>query len=215
MLYGAHHPEGGLSPDQLLQAMYDPLPVCVGPGKKTTAILAATFDWTPVRIFGGCWRKRLDLLEIPELRYLCRLSGAGTGPGDAFHLSPLWRRGRRNSRPQAFLTAGIVFYENRQDGGTAGAELGLKRLDVEAEQKPATKRWLRRKRPLEISIAIDYTIPRPLGWQGTAGAWIQGGAGISGLGYSGGAGRLRVAQEPSGLMLIATTQPQLRLKSRK
>ena len=50
-------------------------------------------------------------------------------------------------------------------------------------KEPATSAGWRRKRPLEISIAIDYTIAPPMGRQAAAVAWIQGGAGISGLGW--------------------------------
>ena len=99
------------------------------------------------------------------------------------------------------------------------AELGLARLDIHAEQKSCDEALARAKAAVgEMPIAIDYTLhPRPLG---LARLLLEHGFKVERVYLD------SVTQEEQDdfawlrenrpeLMLIATTQPQLRLKSRE
>ena len=214
----------GLSPDQRLRkAMYDPLPVCPA-REKTAAILGSDF-----RLDAGADLRRMleesgwTLLEIQNYdTYAGYLE-----LGQAQVMLSTFPRGQdgaeetanRLGRRQFYLPGSFSYAEIARMEERLAAELGLKRLDVEAEQRACDEALAEAKASIgEISIAIDYTLhPRPLG---LARLLLEHGFKVERVYLD------SVTQEEQDdfawlrenrpeLMLIATTQPQLRLKFRE
>lgn len=214
----------GLSPDQRLRkAMYDPLPVCPA-REKTAAILGSDFrldagadlrrmleesGWTLLEIQN--YDTYADYLELGQAQVM--LSTFPRGQYGAEETAN--RLGRRHF----YLPGSFSYGEIARMEEQLAAELGLKRLDVEVEQRACDEALAEAKAAVgEISIAIDYTLhPRPLG---LARLLLEHGFKVERVYLD------SVTQEEQDdfawlrenrpeLMLIATTQPQLRLKSRE
>ncbi len=214
----------GLSPDQRLRkAMYDPLPV--GPAReKTAAILGSDF-----RLDAGADLRRMleesgwTLLEIQNYDTYADYLELGQAQV-MFSTFPRGQYGaektaKRLGRRQFYLPGSFSYAEIARMEEQLAAELGLKRLDVEAEQKTCDEALAEAKAAIgEMPIAIDYTLhPRPLG---LARLLLEHGFRVERVYLD------SVTQEEQDdfawlrencpeLMLIATTQPQLRLKSRE
>ena len=214
----------GLSPDQRLRkAMYDPL--TVGPAReKTAAILGSDF-----RLDAGADLRRMleesgwTLLEIQNYDTYADYLELGQAQV-MFSTFPRGQYGaektaKRLGRRQFYLPGSFSYAEIARMEEQLAAELGLKRLDVEAEQKTCDEALAEAKAAIgEMPIAIDYTLhPRPLG---LARLLLEHGFRVERVYLD------SVTQEEQDdfawlrencpeLMLIATTQPQLRLKSRE
>lgn len=214
----------GLSPDQRLRkAMYDPLPV--GPAReKTAAILGSDF-----RLDAGADLRRMleesgwTLLEIQNYDTYADYLELGQAQV-MFSTFPRGQYGaeetaKRLGRRQFYLPGSFSYAEIARMEEQLAAELGLKRLDIEAEQKACDEALAEAKAVIgEMPIAIDYTLhPRPLG---LARLLLEHGFKVERVYLD------SVTQEEQDdfawlrenrpeLMLIATTQPQLRLKSRE
>ena len=126
---------------------------------------------------------------------------------------------KRLGRRQFYLPSSFSYAEIARMEEQLAAELGLKRLNIEAEQKACDEALTEAKAVIgEMPIAIDYTLhPRPLG---LARLLLEHGFRVERVYLD------SVTQEEQDdfawlrenrpeLMLIATTQPQLRLKSRE
>ena len=214
----------GLSPDQRLRkAMYDPLPV--GPAReKTAAILGSDF-----RLDAGADLRRMleesgwTLLEIQNYDTYADYLELGQAQV-MFSTFPRGQYGaeetaNRLGRRQFYLPGSFSYAEIARMEEQLAAELGLKRLDIEAEQKTCDEALAEAKAAIgEMPIAIDYTLhPRPLG---LARLLLEHGFKVERVYLD------SVTQEEQDdfawlrenrpeLMLIATTQPQLRLKFRE
>lgn len=214
----------GLSPDQRLRkAMYDPLPV--GPAReKTAAILGSDF-----RLDAGADLRRMleesgwTLLEIQNYDTYADYLELGQAQV-MFSTFPRGQYGaeetaNRLGRRQFYLPGSFSYAEIARMEEQLAAELGLKRLDIEAEQKACDEALAEAKAAIgEMPIAIDYTLhPRPLG---LARLLLEHGFRVERVYLD------SVTQEEQDdfawlrenrpeLMLIATTQPQLRLKFRE
>lgn len=214
----------GLSPDQRLRkAMYDPLPVCPS-REKTAAILGSDFRLTA----GADLRRMLEesgwtLLEIQNYDTYADYLELGqsqvmlsTFPRGQYGAE---KTANRLGRRQFYLPGSFSYAEIARMVERLAAELDLKRLDIEAEQKACDEALARAKAVIgEMTIAIDYTLhPRPLG---LARLLLEHGFKVERVYLD------SVTQEEQDdfawlrenrpeLMLIATTQPQLRLKSRE
>lgn len=214
----------GLSPDQRLRkAMYDPLPV--GPAReKTAAILGSDF-----RLAAGADLRRMleesgwTLLEIQNYDTYADYLELGQAQV-MFSTFPRGQYGaeetaNRLGRRQFYLPGSFSYAEIARMEEQLAAELGLKRLDIEAEQKACDEALAEAKAAIgEMPIAIDYTLhPRPLG---LARLLLEHGFKVERVYLD------SVTQEEQDdfawlrenrpeLMLIATTQPQLRLKFRE
>ena len=214
----------GLSPDQRLRkAMYDPLPV--GPAReKTAAILGSDF-----RLDAGADLRRMleksgwTLLEIQNYDTYADYLELGQAQV-MFSTFPRGQYGaeetaNRLGRRQFYLPSSFSYGEIARMEEQLAAELGLKRLDIEAEQKACDEALAEAKAAIgEMPIAIDYTLhPRPLG---LARLLLEHGFKVERVYLD------SVTQEEQDdfawlrenrpeLMLIATTQPQLRLKFRE
>ena len=214
----------GLSPDQRLRkTMYDPLPLCPA-REKTAAILGSDFrldagadlrrmlensGWTLLEIQN--YDTYADYLELAQAQVML-----STFPRGQYGTEETAKRlGRKHFYlPGSFSYAEIARMEER-----LAAELGLKCLDIEAEQKACDEALEQAKAAIgEMPIAIDYTLhPRPLG---LARLLLEHGFHVERVYLD------SVTQEEQDdfqwlrenrpeLMLIATTQPQLRFKSRE
>lgn len=213
----------GLPPDQRLRkTMYDPLPVCPA-REKTAAILGSDF-----RLDAGADLRRMlensgwTLLEIQDRHTYASYLEMGqaqvilsTFPRGQYGAEKTAKRlGRRHFYlPGSFSYAEIARMEEQ-----LAAELGLKRLDIEAEQKACDEALEQAKAAIgEVPIAIDYTLhPRPLG---LARLLLEHGFRVERVYLD------AVTQEEQEdfkwlqenwpeLLLVATTQPQLRMKPR-
>lgn len=214
----------GLSPDQRLRkAMYDPLPVGLA-REKTAAILGSDFrldagadlrrmleesGWTLLEIQN--YDTYADYLELGQARVMFSTFPRGQYGAE--------ETANRLGRRQFYLPGSFSYGEIARMEEQLAAELGLKRLDVEVEQKTCDEALAEAKAAIgEMPIAIDYTLhPRPLG---LARLLLEHGFKVERVYLD------SVTQEEQNdfawlrenrpeLMLIATTQPQLRLKSRE
>lgn len=214
----------GLSPDQRLRkAMYDPLPVCPS-REKTAAILGSDFrldagadlrrmleesGWTLLEIQN--YDTYVDYLELGQAQVMLSTFPRGQYGAE--------KTAKRLGRPHFYLPGSFSYGEIAQMERRLAAELDLKRLDIEAEQKACDEALEQAKAVIgEMTIAIDYTLhPRPLG---LARLLLEHGFRVERVYLD------SVTQEEQDdfawlrenrpeLMLIATTQPQLRLKSRE
>ena len=214
----------GLSPDQRLRkAMYDPLPVCPA-REKTAAILGSDFrldagadlrrmleesGWTLLEIQN--YDTYADYLELGQAQVMLSTFPRGQYGAE--------KTAKRLGRRHFYLPGSFSYAEIARMEEQLAAELGLERLDIEAEQRACDEALARAKAAIgEISIAIDYTLhPRPLG---LARLLLEHGFKVERVYLD------SVTQEEQDdfawlrenrpeLMLIATTQPQLRLKSRE
>lgn len=214
----------GLSPDQRLRkAMYDPLPVCPS-REKTAAILGSDFrldagadlrrmleesGWTLLEIQN--YDTYVDYLELGQAQVMLSTFPRGQYGAE--------KTAERLGRPHFYLPGSFSYGEIAQMERRLAAELDLKRLDIEAEQKACDEALTEAKAAIgEMPIAIDYTLhPRPLG---LARLLLEHGFRVERVYLD------SVTQEEQDdfawlrenrpeLMLIATTQPQLRLKSRE
>ncbi len=213
----------GLSPDQRLRkTMYDPLPVCP-PREKTAAILGSDFRLED----GADLRRMLEnsgwaLLEIQNYSSYADYLKLG----QAEVMLSTFPRGRygaeetakRLSRRYFDMPGSFSYEEIARLEETLAAELGLVRLDDEAERKSCEKALEQAKAVIgEMPIAIDYTLhPRPLG---LARLLLEHGFRVERIYLD------AVTQEEQEdfrwlqnhtpeLLLIATTQPQLRMRKR-
>lgn len=214
----------GLSPDQRLRkAMYDPLPV--GPAReKTAAILGSDFrldasadlrrmleesGWTLLEIQN--YNTYADYLELGQAQVMFSTFPRGQYGAE--------ETANRLGRRQFYLPGSFSYGEIARMEEQLAAELGLKCLDIEAEQKTCDEALAEAKAAIgEMPIAIDYTLhPRPLG---LARLLLEHGFKVERVYLD------SVTQEEQDdfawlrenrpkLMLIATTQPQLRLKFRE
>lgn len=214
----------GLSPDQRLRkAMYDPLPVCPS-REKTAAILGSDFrldagadlrrmleesGWTLLEIQN--YDTYADYLELGQAQVMLSTFPRGQYGAE--------KTAKRLGRRQFYLPSSFSYAEIARMEEQLAAELGLKRLNIEAEQKACDEALTEAKAVIgEMPIAIDYTLhPRPLG---LARLLLEHGFKVERVYLD------SVTQEEQDdfawlrenrpeLMLIATTQPQLRLKSRE
>ena len=214
----------GLSPDQRLRkAMYDPLPVCPS-REKTAAILGSDFrldagadlrrmleesGWTLLEIQN--YDTYADYLELGQAQVMLSTFPRGQYGAE--------KTAKRLGRRQFYLPSSFSYAEIARMEEQLAAELGLKRLNIEAEQKACDEALTEAKAVIgEMPIAIDYTLhPRPLG---LARLLLEHGFRVERVYLD------SVTQEEQDdfawlrenrpeLMLIATTQPQLRLKSRE
>ena len=163
----------GLSPDQRLRkAMYDPLPV--GPAReKTAAILGSDF-----RLAAGADLRRMleesgwTLLEIQNYDTYADYLELGQAQV-MFSTFPRGQYGaeetaNRLGRRQFYLPGSFSYAEIARMEEQLAAELGLKRLDIEAEQKACDEALAEAKAAIgEMPIAIDYTLHTARwDWQG-------------------------------------------------
>ena len=214
----------GLSPDQRLRkTMYDPLPVCPA-REKTAAILGSDFrldagadlrrmlensGWTLLEIQN--YDTYADYLELAQAQVMLSTFPRGQYGAE--------KTAKRLSRKHFYLPGSFSYAEIARMEERLAAELGLKRLDIEAEQKACDEALEQAKAAIgEMPIAIDYTLhPRPLG---LARLLLEHGFHMERVYLD------SVTQEEQDdfawlrenrpeLMLIATTQPQLRFKSRE
>ncbi len=213
----------GLSPDQRLRkTMYDPLPVCPA-RKKTAAILGSDF-----RLDAGADLRRMlkeggwTLLEIQNYNTYANYLELGraqvmlsTFPRGEYGAE---KTAKRLGRRHFYLPGSFSYTEIDQMEERLAAELGLKCLGIEAEQKACDEALAKAKTAVgDMPIAIDYTLhPRPLG---LARLLLEHGFNVNRVYLD------SVTQEEQNdfvwlrgncpeLMLIATTQPQLRMKPR-
>ena len=214
----------GLSPDQRLRkTMYAPLPV--GPAKeKTAAILGSDFrlyaeadlrrmleksGWTLLEIQN--YDRYADYLELGQAQVM--LSTFPRGQYGAEETAK--RLGRRHF----YLPGSFSYGEIARMEEQLAAELGLKRLDIEAERKACDEALEQARKAIgTMPIAIDYTLhPRPLG---LARLLLEHGFRVERVYLD------AVTQEEQedfqwlrdhapNLLLCATTQPQLRMLSRE
>ena len=214
----------GLSPDQRLRkAMYDPLPVCPS-REKTAAILGSDFrldagadlrrmleesGWTLLEIQN--YDTYADYLELGQAQVMLSTFPRGQYGAE--------KTAERLGRRHFYLPGSFSYGEIAQMERRLAVELGLKRLNIEAEQKACDEALEQAKAAIgEMTIAIDYTLhPRPLG---LARLLLEHGFRVERVYLD------SVTQEEQDdfawlrenrpeLLLIATTQPQLRLKSRE
>ena len=214
----------GLSPDQRLRkAMYDPLPVCPA-REKTAAILGSDFrldagadlrrmleesGWTLLEIQN--YDTYADYLELGQAQVMLSTFPRGQYGAE--------KTANRLGRRQFYLPGSFSYGEIARMEEQLAAELGLERLDVEVEQRACDEALAEAKAVIEeMTIAIDYTLhPRPLG---LARLLLEHGFRVERVYLD------SVTQEEQDdfawlrenrpeLMLIATSQPQLRLKSRE
>ncbi len=213
----------GLSPDQRLRkTMYDPLTLC--PAKeKTAAILGSDFrldaDADLRRMLEGSgW----TLMEIQN----CNTYADYLALGQAQVILSSFPRGqygaeetaKRLSRPHYYLPGSFSYDEIAHMERKIAEALGLATLDIQKEQQDCDEALAQAKAVIgEMPIAIDYTLhPRPLG---LARLLLEHGFRVERVYLD------SVTQEEQAdfawlkthapeLMLIATTQPQLRMKQR-
>ncbi len=213
----------GLPPDQRLRkTMYDPLPLC--PAKeKTAAILGSDFrldtDADLRRMLEGSgW----TLMEIQD----CHTYADYLALGQAQVILSTFPRGqygaeetaKRLSRPHYYLPGSFSYDEIAHMEREIAGALGLAPLDIQKEQQDCDEALAQAKTVIgETPVAIDYTLhPRPLG---LARLLLEHGFRVERVYLD------SVTQEEQAdfvwlkthapeLMLIATTQPQLRMKQR-
>ncbi len=213
----------GLSPDQRLRkTMYDPLPVCT-PREKTAAILGSDIQledgadlrrmlensgWTLLEIQN--YSSYADYLELGQAEVMLSTFSRGRYGAE--------ETAKRLSRRYYDLPGSFSYEEIARLEEKLAAELGLVRLDDEAERKFCEKALEQAKTVIgEMAIAIDYTLhPRPLG---LARLLLEHGFRVERVYLD------AVTQEEQAdfqwlqdhtpkLLLIATTQPQLRMRTR-
>ena len=213
----------GLSPDQRLRkTMFDPLPVC--PAKeKTAAILGSDFrldadadlrrmlegsGWTLMEI-QNC-HSYADYLELGQVQVILSTFPRGQYGAE--------KTAKRLSRPHYYLPGSFSYDEIARMEREIAESLGLTLLDIQKEQQTCDEALAQAKMVIgETPIAIDYTLhPRPLG---LARLLLEHGFRVERVYLD------SVTQEEQAvfawlkthapeLMLIATTQPHLRMKQR-
>lgn len=213
----------GLSPDQRLRkTMYDPLPLC--PAKeKTAAILGSDFrldadadlrrmleesGWTLMEIQN--YHTYPDYLELGQAQVMLSTFPRGRYGAE--------KTAKRLSRLHYYLPGSFSYDEIARMEREIAEALGLTRLDIQKEQQACDEALAQAKTVIgETPIAIDYTLhPRPLG---LARLLLEHGFRVERVYLD------SVTQEEQDdfallranypeLMLIATAQPQLRMKRR-